>query len=231
MRHLCRVGTAHRNMYHREAARWAVPTLLALGLLSLSVGGCIGFTGAAPAGSGNDGATTDAGDGSSPDSNGDALPDQTPDQPDADANDVVGQVAEVYCDDVIAIDDIPAAGQTGVFQSASSPGGFSSWLGDDEVSFDAATGRLTNRDRDVEVVVTLLGTRSGSAQIVTLATNRTTITLADGSFWIISTLDRNEALDWAAGDTVVIVQPTDAADPWRLVNLRRCEVIQVERIS
>jgi len=218
-------------MYHRKAARWAVPTLLALGLLSLSVGGCIGFTGAAPAGSGNDGATTDAGDGSSPDSNGDALPDQTPDQPDADANDVVGRVAEVYCDNVIAIDDIPATGQTGVFQSASSPGDFSSWLSDDEVTFNATTGRLTNRDRDLELTVTLLGTRFGSAQIVSLATNRTTVTLADGSFWIITTLDGDEALDWAAGDAVVIVQPIDTTDTWRLLNLRHCEVIQVERIS
>ena len=231
MRYLCSVGTAHRNTYHREAARWAVPTLLALGLLSLSVDGCIGFTGAAPAGSGNDGATTDAGDGSSPNGGGNALPDQTPDQPDDDPNDVLGHVAEVYCDNVIAIDDVPAAGQTGVFQSASSARDFSAWLAADQVAFNAATGRLTNRDRDVEVVVTVLGTRSGSAQIVSLATNRTTITLADGSFWTISTADGDEALDWAAGDAVVIVQPTDAADAWRLVNLRRCEVIQVERIS
>jgi len=201
-----------------------------VGLLALTVGGCIRFTDATD-GTGGGGTTGDVTDPSSPNAGGNALPDQTPDQPDADPNDVVGHVAEVYCDDVIAIDDIPAAGQTGVFQSASSPGDFSSWLSDDEVAFDAATGRLTNRDRDLELTVTLLGTRFGSAQIVSLAINRTTVTLADGSFWIISTLDGNEALDWAAGDAVVIVQPTDAADTWRLVNLRRCEFIQVERIS
>ena len=230
MRYLCSVGTAHRNTYHRKAARWAVPTLLALGLLSLSVAGCIGFTGATD-GTGGGGTTGDVTDPSSPDAGGNALPDQTPDQPDADANDVLGRVAEVYCDDVIAIDDIPGAGQTAVFQIAPSAGDFSPWLAADEVAFDATAGRLTNRDRDLELTATLLGTRSGSAQIVTLATNRTTITLADGSFWIISTLDGNEALDWTAGDAVVIVQPTDPTDTWRLLNLRHCEVIQVERIS
>ncbi|HUU98728.1 MAG TPA: hypothetical protein VM487_23600 [Phycisphaerae bacterium] len=207
-----------------------MPALLGLGLLSLSVAGCIGFTDATD-GTGGGGTTGDVTDPSSPDAGGDALPDQTPDQPDADANDVLGHVAEVYCDDVIAIDDIPVADQTGVFQSASSPGDFSSWLSDDEVSFDAATSRLTNRNRDLELTVTLLGTRFGSAQIVNLATNRTTITLADGSFWIISTLDGNEALDWAGGDAVVIVQPADPTDTWRLLNLRRCESIRVERIS
>jgi len=230
MRHLRSVGTAHHSssICHRQAARWAVPALLGL---TLTVGGCIRFTDGVSAGPGNGDTTADVTDPSSPDGNGDAVPDQTPVGPDADADDVMGRVAEVYCDDVIAIDDILATGQTGVFLSASSPGDFSAWLAADEVAFDAATGRLTNRDRDLELTATLLGTRFGSAQIVSLATNRTTITLADGSFWTISTLDGNEALDWAAGDTVVIVQPTDPTDTWRLLNLRRCESIQVERIS
>jgi hypothetical protein len=227
MRHLCRVGTAHRNMYHRQAARWAVPTLLALGLMSLSVSGCIGFTGTATGGLDGD-TTADAADPNSPDADGDAASDQTSDEPNGDVDEVVGQVAEVYCDYVIAIDDIPAAGQTGVFQIASSAGDFSAWLAADEVAFDAAAGRLTNRARDLELMATLLGTRFGAAQIVMLSGSRSTITLDDSTFWTVNTADRAQALDWHAADEVVVVQPADAANAWRLVNLRCCEVIRVE---
>ena len=78
---------------------------------------------------------------------------------------------------------------------------------------------------------TLLGTRFGTAGIVILSASRTTITLDDGTFWTVSTADREQALDWRAADEVVIVQPTEGADTWRLVNLRHCEVIPAERTS
>jgi hypothetical protein len=205
--------------------------LCILSLVALTISGCIRPTDDALTSAADDGATTDVADPNSPDGGGDTDADEPQEASDDGDAGPVGPVAEVYCAELIAVTDVPNAGQTGVFQAASSAGDFSSWLASDEVSFDADAGRLTNRDRDLDVAAALLGVRDRTARIVSVSSGHTTITLDDGSFWTIAAADRDETLDWRITDEVVVAQPPDAADAWRLVNLRRCEVIQVERIS
>jgi hypothetical protein len=197
--------------------------LCILTVLAVSVGGCIRPADAVPADA--DDTTTDAADPNSPDSGGDTNTGEPQDQGGSGDAGLVGSVVEVYCAELIAVADIPSAGQTGVFQAASSAGDFSSWLTSDEVSFDADAGRLTDRDRDAEVAATPLGVCDRTATIVSVSSGHTTITLNDGTFWTIVAADRDTTLDWRTTDDVVVVEPTTTGGTWRLVNPGRCAAI------
>ena len=206
-----------RNVY------W-LSCVCAVVLLTVTGGGCIGLTNTAS--NSSDGNTSaDGADANSSNGNGTDATDDSQTDDDATTDESTAQVEQVYCDGVIAVRDLPAAGQTGAFQISGATGSFVGWIIGDDVVFDAAFNRLTNRDRALEVTVSLLGVRVRAARIITYSTGRSVITLDDSSLWMTNAADRPEALDWQASDDVIVVQPASGSE-WWLVNIDRCEAIR-----
>lgn len=178
-----------------------------LGLFGTSTGNATG------SGSSNSNANSSAGNSNNNAGNDDALPTAG-----------TADVAQLICDKFIIALERDGSRDQSVYAVVRG-GDFSTWKVGDDLGFLADNGALVNFSRDQNLTAEIIGTYDS----VTLLLERNeivqTLTLQNGSVWIYSSDDADEARLWQTRADRITIVDTGGSDSAILVNMTRCSTI------